>query len=396
MENRELKVCSVCDSTELEEILNLPQLPLTGLYFPNVELALKADSYNQGLNRCKNCGHAQLKYAINPKKVYDETYTHRSSGSPISKGGNDFLSNYLIENFCINSQTNLLEVGCNDGYLLQKIASKTNKSFGIDPIWLTNNPPQSKNFEIRGGFASDVKKVLPNDFIPNFVVSAHTFEHTVSLYEELKSVVEISEDDTTFVIEMPSFDTLLRLRRFDQIFHQHIQYISESSIFYLVNRLNCTLNNIKYNFSYWGGTVIFSFKKGLAVNKENLSSSSIKKEKIDQALYDFNSYKSLLSRQICFHKNVYYIGAAQMLPILHYHLKCNIPKISGIFDDNQSRIGKFLPSLDIEILPLKDIEKGEFDSSGFIIGAVDSGKSLIARTKQIGISNIYSFYQNII
>lgn len=396
MENKLLDKCCVCNSNNLEKVLDLPSLPLTGLYFPNLELANKSKAYDQGLNRCRDCGHAQLKNAIDPQKVYDTTYTHRSSGSSISKAGNDFLYQYIIKNYKIDNKTKLLEVGCNDGYLLEKISKPCLSACGIDPIWINREVPSSKDFNMYGGYASEIKELIPSEFQPNLVVSAHTFEHTVSLFEELKCVVDFAEENTNFVIEMPSFDTLIRLRRFDQVFHQHVQYISESSIAKLVERLNCNLKEITYNFNYWGGTVIFTFTKSALKQSKNKYIKKLDYELINKSIIDFNFFKEILGRQLSFHKDVYYLGAAQMLPILHYHLKSEIKNLSGILDDNSERCGTYLPSINKEISLLTNVKKDEIASSAKIIGAVDSGKALIKRAQEIGLFNIYSLYQNII
>ena len=261
---------------------------------------------------------------------------------------------------------------------------------------IKNTPPQSDSYKIFGGYANEVQNKIPQKYSPTLVVSAHTFEHTVSLFDELKFVVDFAEEDSDFVIEMPSFDTLLRLRRFDQVFHQHIQYISEASISRLVERLNCELIDIHYNFNYWGGTVIYAFKKNSPKIFQKIPKETISKELVKDSLEDFYKFKSSLEKQIAFHKQIYYLGAAQMLPILNYHIGSNIPNILGIVDDNESRIGKFLPSLDIEIISFKDLKKIDLYSAGFIIGAIDSSRALIQRTKELGMANIYSFYQNII
>ena len=397
MANKHLSRCTVCSSENLKEIIDLPLLPLTGLYFPDKKLAKKSVSYDQGLNQCQDCGHAQLKNAIDPNEVYDETYTHRSSGSSISRNGNDYLYKYINSNYQINKKTKLLELGCNDGYLLEKLSKNALYSCGIDPIWLDRDPPISEKFTIFGGFANQISKKLTPIHKPNLVVSAHTFEHTVSIFEELKCAVDFADDNADFIIEMPSFDTLIRLRRFDQVFHQHIQYISEASISKLVERLNCELIDIHYNYNYWGGTVIFAFRKSSSRILQKISPQIISQNLINESLNDFNKFKHILERQISFHKEIYYLGAAQMLPILHYHIGEYIPKVLGILDDNESRIGKFLPSLEhIETFSFRNLEKLDLYSAGFIIGAVDSSRAIIKRTKDLGMANIYSFYQNII
>ena len=396
MPNKYLSKCTVCSSDNLHQIIDLPSLPLTGLYFPNSKLAKDSAKYDQGLNQCLVCGHAQLRVAIEPKEVYDDTYTHRTSGSSISKNGNDYLYNYIKKNYQINNQTKYLELGCNDGYLLEKFSKDINSSYGLDPIWLDKDPPKNEKFTILGGFASDLLNVLPSEFKPNLVVSAHTFEHTVSIFEDLKSVVDFAAENADIIIEMPSFDTLIRLRRFDQVFHQHIQYISEASISKLVERLNCELIDIHYNFNYWGGTVIYAFKKSSPKIFQKIPKETISQELVKDSLEDFCKFKHSLEKQISFHKQIYYLGAAQMLPVLHYHIGACIPNILGIVDDNESRISKFLPSLDIKILSFKELKKLDLYSAGFVIGAIDSSRSLIQRTKELGLANVYSFYQNII
>ena len=129
---------------------------------------------------------------------------------------------------------------------------------------------------------------------------------------------------------------------------------------------------------------------------QKIPKETISKELVNDSLEDFYKLKSSLEKQISFHKQIYYLGAAQMLPILNYHIGSNIPNILGIVDDNESRIGKFLPSLDIETISFNDLKKIDLYSTGFIIGAIDSSRALIQRTKELEIANIYSFYQNII
>ena len=155
------------------------------------KIAFNNDSYDQALNKCQECGHAQLKTAIDPQKVYDTTYTHRSSGSPISSAGNDFLFEYATKKFNIDKDTKLLEIGCNDGYLLKKLSQKTSQAYGIDPIWIDKETPKSKSFKIFGGYANQIAQVFPKEYRPNFVISAHTFEHTISLYEDLECIVNL-------------------------------------------------------------------------------------------------------------------------------------------------------------------------------------------------------------
>ena len=225
-------------------------------------------------------------------------------------------------------------------------------------------------------------------------MSAHTFEHVVSLKESLELLVKKSTADARFIIEMPSFDTLLRLSRFDQVFHQHIQYITESSIQQLCIELGCELNNIQYNYSYWGGTVIFDFKKSIC----DPNITKLKTILINDIEHSWKLFQNNIEATVAGIPNkdeVAYLGAAQMLPILNWHLQDKL-NINKIFDDNRSRIGRFLPNMSSAIKRLDDLDGNPYTDTSFIIGAVDSSKALIARAREKNLSNVFSIFQAII
>lgn len=386
--------CSVCGSTEIEEVISLPSMPLTGLYYPNIDKALESPTFDQGLTLCTNCGHCQLTNCVDNSILYDNSYTHRTSVSPLSTKGNDFLYSYIVRSVPKADLLTVLEAGCNDCYLLKKLKQYSPDSdlHGFDPIWI-NNQPSFNGLNVFGSFVEDINKTLP-DISPSLIVSAHTFEHVVNIQASLAILVAFAKEGARIIIEMPSFDTLLRLNRFDQVFHQHVQYISESSIHELVRQLNCRLNAITYNYTYWGGTVIFDFSK--------IKSSGIIEDKPmhtkGQILSSFESFKlgiSAVGKSLPTNPDVSLLGAAQMLPILYYHSKDYI-KYERILDDNPARINRFLPNTPLPVKSLSDFTSSSSSSSSFIIGAVDSSRALISRSIKLGFPNVFTFFNSCI
>lgn len=381
--------CNVCGSSDLEEVISLPNLPLTGLYYPSLDQALSSPKFDQGLTLCNSCGHSQLTNYIDPSIVYDDTYTHRTSTSPLSTKGNDFLYNYIVNSLGEFDASTILEAGCNDCYLLKRLQCHWSSCnfYGFDPIWINKNPIFS-GLNIFGSFVEDVSDNLPQ-IRPNLIVSAHTFEHVPNLYTSLLGLVEMAADDAQIIVEMPSFDTLLRLRRFDQIFHQHIQYISEASILSLSRRLSCQLVDITYNYSYWGGTVIFRMKKTNKIEDCVQASSPHTSIQVQKYFSDFQQSINLVSSGLSGFTNISYLGAAQMLPILDYHIDSQI-SFSNILDDNPLRTETYLPNMPIQIKALSSFKPDPL--SAFVVGAVDSSQALIKRSKELSFSNLFSIF----
>ena len=87
-----------------------------------------------------------------------------------------------------------------------------------------------------------------------------------------------------------------------------------------------------------------------------------------------------------------YLGAAQMLPIIHYYLKDFIDEsqLKCVYDDNFDRIGKYLPHVPCEISSFESVAP-RFDSPAcYVVGAPDSTRPILRRTLELGLHNVFS------
>ena len=197
--------------------------------------------------------------------------------------------------------------------------------------------------------------------------------------EVMEQLVEMAAPGALIAIEVPSFDTLLELNRFDQVFHQHIHYYSLSSFKYLINSLGCTYLSHAYNYSYWGGTMIVVFEE--TVSSENfIDSKSITNNDIYSSLSRFeeqlSSFNDLINNQKDINK-IYGYGGAQMLPTIAYHLGSDLSWCEAILDDDESRNNKMYPHLPVRIMKPSD-DFSLADSSVFI-AALDSARPILIR-----------------
>lgn len=382
--------CNVCGSSELIEIFNTRKMPLTGLYLeePNYELC-----NDQSLLHCAHCGHGQLRYIIAPNDLYDNSYKHRSTESSISSTGNDFFRSYLHEiTRGKDDFKSILEVGCNDLVLIKKIQSIGEKIVGIDPIWVGKDFCYNHKTEIIGCFVDEIFEHIDQSLRPDLILSAHTFEHVDKTFDQFSKLVEIASDDCLFLIEMPSYDTLLKTGRFDQVFHQHLQYISLNSMIALVDRLGCEYVGHKYNYSYWGGTLLFSFRK--TRSSQALDNPTFEYQDASTVTSGFNDFKYQLSKDlellINIKEPIYGFGAAQMLPIIAHHFSSDLSFLEGIIDDNPIRVGTYLPSISCPIVSSSSVEN--INEVICLITAIDSSRPIIRRLLELNPRRIAQLF----
>ena len=88
-------------------------------------------SYNMDVYLCNKCGHTQILNVVDPEILFGD-YIYESTSSPGLKDHFKSLYSEIIGKKLINNNHSILDIGCNDGLLLENFQKKY-KTFGIDP-----------------------------------------------------------------------------------------------------------------------------------------------------------------------------------------------------------------------------------------------------------------------
>lgn len=280
----------------------------------------------------------------------------------------------------------ILEIGCNDTYLLSNLREVTVNRAGIDPIFDEVRVKIDEGLYVHGGFAETFNYGKLVEDPVDLVISAHTFEHVVDPIMSIQNLSTVLGEKADFIIEVPSSLRMIEQLRLDQVFSQHINYYSPESLSTLMSKLDLSLVDITYNYSYWGGTQILHFSNYIKPTlKPPILNLSV--EKVKRSIELFVSEKEkLIFRVENSPGRVFAYGAAQMLPILQYHFSDSFKRVEEIFDDNPDRIGKYFPGDDRKIRSFNDF-KFEPDDT-VVIAALDSTKPLMRNLISRGINLI--------
>jgi hypothetical protein len=370
--------CTICGGP-VARVLDMPAFPLTGIY---VEPGLddgRFPAVDQALMVCGACGHAQLLNVLDTTYLYGSTYTHRSSASPIATSGNDFFFEFLKSVAGGRRFRRAVDVGCNDVYLLKKVSAVADELIGIDPIWQGRESEVAAPLRVVGRFveALDIEHDLGG--APDLVVSAHTFEHIDRPREQLQHLMSSAAGDALFVVEVPGFDSLLANYRFDQVFHQHLQYFSLESFDRMLELIGARRVAHTFNYGYWGGTLLVAFSRSTgsaAVNGRPPKPTAemvqarhrVFRQQLDSAMAVVGSITSC---------PIYGYGAAQMVPTLAYNLRSDLSFLRAILDDNPDRVGRAYPGLPVPIA--NPTSAGDLSDAAIMITALDSARPILRR-----------------
>ena len=379
--------CTVCRGVSLVEVFDLPQLPLTGIYVDDHRGDSKYPKIDQAWMICEECGQGQLKNVLDKEYLYEDTYTHRGGLSPIAAGGNDFFVEFLNTVVGKRKFKAMVDIGCSDLYLLKKLRGRADKVWGVDPIWIGKDHLSPEGIEVIGKYVENIDWTDDISEKPDLIVSAHTFEHIDEAGEELRRAAEAAEPGAIFVVEVPGADSLVSALRFDQVFHQHLNYFSVGSFKRLIAELGCTYLTHKFNYSFWSGTMLMAFIKQSPAQTHKLVDEKLELVTVQRALTRFEAQIMELNEVVGWIKEpIWGYGAAQMAPLLAYHMKSDWGFLQGVLDDNPDRHGKSWPHLSPVIRMPKS--KINLDQAAVLVTALDSVRPIMKRVYGLGVRRV--------
>jgi len=219
--------CRFCDTDLQYTFVNLGLSPLANSYLKRDQLNNFEPFYPLHARICDECYLVQLNEFQSPEEIFSE-YAYFSSYSESWLNHAKEYTELMIERFGIDSRSQVVEVGSNDGYLLQYFKEKGIPVLGVEP-------------------AKNVAKVAKEAGIPT-VVKFFSVQTAMELAAEGKhadlmngtNVVAQVPDLHDFVegfrillksggvvtIEFPHLMRLIEENQFDTIYHEHFSYFS--------------------------------------------------------------------------------------------------------------------------------------------------------------------------
>ena len=126
------ETCAGCGGRQFESILNLGVVPLAG-YFPNKDELSNQSKYPLNLVVCKYCKLVQTDSVIDPALLFED---YRYLSSVGLSGHFENVANIINENYDVKDKK-ILEIGCNDGVLLEPLKKVLTIIFKKNGIWLS-------------------------------------------------------------------------------------------------------------------------------------------------------------------------------------------------------------------------------------------------------------------
>lgn len=316
-----IKDCQICRSKKIYEILDLGHSGLCDSLLKKDDLNKHEKSYPLKLFKCRKCHLLQINYVVNNEEVFHLDYPYKSG---ITKTLKDLLhstSKYSVDNFKFSKKPLAIDIGSNDGTLLEGFKNHGFKVLGIEPTNIAKLANKKGIKTIQKFFDYKTAKFIKKRYHKAEVITGtNIFAHINKLDSLMKGVKNLlNPDNGIFVTESHYAVNILDEMQFDSVYHEHLRFYLLKPLIFLLNKYNFNVIDASRIPNYAG-----SIRVTATLNKKIKPKKSIKQilnNEKKAGFYSEKKYKQYAKKVIKVKKDL-----SEML----WKLKLNKKRIVGV------------------------------------------------------------------
>ena len=283
------KTCRLCYSTALSYKFGLTKTaPANNLL---LEANLKGLEYDLDIYQCKDCGHIQLGFVVDPHLLYD-SYVYTSG---ISSSFVDYLDEYakdVVNKYNITEDDYIVEIASNDGTFLNSFKKQNITAIGVDPAKKLAKEATSKGLVTIGdmyGYAANNQILgMCGNKKPKVIVANNVFAHIDELTETFLAINKLLDKNGVLIFEVGYFVDVFVKGLFDTIYHEHLSYHTIKPLVTFLSKFSMEIFDIKRTESQ-GGTIRVSCQFKYKDKPYPISDSVLKLIKYEHELKLYNN-----------------------------------------------------------------------------------------------------------
>ncbi|MSR71080.1 MAG: class I SAM-dependent methyltransferase [Candidatus Taylorbacteria bacterium] len=354
--------CTLCHSKKLFLFLSLGHQPPSDAFLKPENLVNPEITYPLDVFFCESCTLVQLGYAVDPEILFRDYVYNTGTNNGLRKHFK-MLVDTLVLKYELSSKDLAIDIGSNDGTLLENYSLHKVKILGVDPSSATSIAIE-KGIPTVVDFWNEVvaKKIIKKHGRAKIITATNVFAHVKEHDSLMKGIVGALTDDGIFISESGYNLDLIEGVQYDSIYHEHLRYYSLKSLEVLFEMYAMEIIDVE-RISIHGGSLRIYAAKKKAYTKSKRVGELLALEK-KKGLYKKETYSTfakkveeiklkllniVLKEKIKFHRIVGIGAPAKGNTLLNY-CKLDSTIIDYLAEKSILKIGRMTPGMHIPVV----------------------------------------------
>ncbi len=219
--------CRFCEAPLNQVLIDLGMSPLCEGYVPAEKLNSMEPFYPLYVYVCERCFLVQLEEYVAPKDIFSE-YAYFSSYSTSWREHAKTYTELMRACLGIDHRSKVVEIGSNDGYLLEYFAQAGVPVLGVEPAANVAQAAQARGVPTVVKFfgRQTARELVAEGWQPDLLLGNNVLAQIPDLNDCVAGMKVLLKFGGVITIEFPHLMRLIQENQFDTIYHEHFYYFS--------------------------------------------------------------------------------------------------------------------------------------------------------------------------
>jgi hypothetical protein len=264
--------CRFCNTKLHHTLVDLGMSPLCESYLTYEKANQMERFFPLRVYVCHKCFLVQLEQYVSRAELFSE-YAYFSSYSDSWLDHAERYTDMIVGRFGLGPQSAVIELGSNDGYLLQYFLQRSIKAIGVEPATNVAAAAEKKGVHtITKFFGRKVARQLARQYgNMDLMIGNNVLAQVPDLSDFVTGMKVMLKPDGVITMEFPHLMRLMNENQFDTIYHEHFSYFSFMTVEKVFTRHGLALFDVEELASHGGSLRIYAqhseFKKRPTENR---------------------------------------------------------------------------------------------------------------------------------
>jgi predicted TPR repeat methyltransferase len=358
--------CRHCEAELTLPLIDLGSAPPSNAYLTEKTLKAPEKWFPLKVLVCQECWLVQTEDYAGAEELFDADYAYFSSvSSSWLKHAEQYVAE-MVSRFELNTNSHVVEVASNDGYLLQYVKAKGIACLGVEPTASTAKAARDKGIEVLEEFfgVALANKLVAQGKQADLTAANNVLAHVPDINDFVSGFAVLLKPNGVATFEFPHLMQMVKHTQFDTIYHEHFSYLSLTVVNQIFDNNGLQVFDVQEIPTHGGSLRVFAQRKDTGANKINQAVNALLKIEQDAgiksvAYYDNfqqradkikNDLTAFLIQAKKENKKVLAYGAAAKGNTLLNYAGIRPDLLAAVIDRNKAKQNKYMPGSRIPIV----------------------------------------------
>ncbi len=289
--------CRHCNAALTHTFADLGQAPPSNAYLSSHDLDKSEPYFPLKVLVCDQCWLVQTEDYTAADELFNDTYAYFSS---TSRGWLDHAARYVADitkSLSLGSGSFVVEIACNDGYLLKNFLNTGISFLGIEPTASTAAAAEALGIPVLREFFNDdfAQKLVAQYRKADLIVGNNVFAHVPDINSFTRGLKTALNENGTITLEFPHLLRLIQFCQFDTIYHEHFSYLSLHTVQRIFARAGLKVIDVEELPTHGGSLRVFGAHENDTRPESARVAQIIRAEEV-AGLRDLETYRAFQDR----------------------------------------------------------------------------------------------------